>query len=66
MELGKVYFLVEMNDGDYFVLLTLCNSLKKKKNEIIMEALRDYVMKLQEEWRASKKVEVKKDEGKEK
>jgi len=47
----KVFFLIEMSDDDYYVLLTVCRSTGMSKQNFVMNALREYIMKIQEEWR---------------
>jgi len=54
----RVFFLIEMNDDDYYVLLTVCRSLGMTKQNFIMNALREYIKKIQEEWRRSKEVDA--------
>jgi hypothetical protein len=52
MEMGKTYFLIEMSDEDYFILLTLCRNMNQTKQQFIMDALRTHIQKLQDEWKA--------------
>jgi hypothetical protein len=52
MEMGKTYFLIEMSDEDYFILLTLCRNMNQTKQQFIMDALKTHIQKLQDEWRA--------------
>lgn len=56
MELGKSYFLMEMSDDDYLIVLTLAKNMGIKKEQLIMRALQTEVQRLQEEWRASQRV----------
>jgi hypothetical protein len=52
MEMGKTYFLIEMSDEDYFILLTLCRNMNQTKQQFIMDALKTHIQKLQDEWKA--------------
>jgi hypothetical protein len=52
MEMGKTYFLIEMSDEDYYILLTLCRNMNQTKQQFIMDALRTHIQKLQDEWKA--------------
>jgi hypothetical protein len=52
----RVFFLIEMSDDDYYVLLTVCRSLGMTKQNFIMNALREYIKKIQEDWKRSKEV----------
>ena len=54
MEMGKTYFLIEMSDEDYFILLTLCRNMNQTKQQFIMDALKTHIQKLQDEWRMLK------------
>jgi len=47
----RVFFLIEMSDDDYYVLLTVCRSMGMSKQNFVMNALKEYIMKIQEEWR---------------
>jgi len=50
--MGKTYFLIEMSDEDYFILLTLCRNMNQTKQQFIMDALKTHIQKLQDEWKA--------------
>jgi len=50
--MGKTYFLIEMSDEDYYILLTLCRNMNQTKQQFIMDALRTHIQKLQDEWKA--------------
>ena len=53
MDANKSYFLMEMADEDYFILLSLCRRMNMSKQQFIMEALKTHIQKLQDEWRAT-------------
>lgn len=52
---------VVMKGADYIVIYQIAQSRRRTVSEFVMEALIDYVQKLQEEWRKSQtpKQEVK-------
>lgn len=56
MELGKVYFLMEMTDEDFMALMLVCRNLGVKKEQLIMDAIKNYILKLQEEWRKTQQL----------
>lgn len=48
---GHSYFWIRMKDEDYLILLTLAKHQNISKEEFIMRAIRDYVLKMQDEWK---------------
>lgn len=59
MEMKKVYFLLEMDENDFFVLMSAARSVRMSKEEFIMIALREKLERMQEEWRLAQKAGVK-------
>jgi len=46
-----VYFLVHMTTEDYFILVQLAKRKNMTRTQLIMEALRQYILAEQEKWR---------------